>query len=102
MAVSVGAVRGQVRTTGCCALIFREISKNDNIKEQARARTIIRGSWAKKDDTTSLKHAFRKMPAGILQAPRLCKGVLAGMRFGEVSAFKPGVLNPGNGRCTGH
>lgn len=42
------------------------------------------------------------MPAGILQAPRLCMGGLAGMRFGDAVAFKPVVSDQGNVCCTGH
>ena len=102
MAVSVGEVRGQVRTIGCCALIFNEINKNANIKVQARARTIKRGIRARKADAAAMERTFRRPPSGEEQVPRLWQGRLTGMRSGDAVAFKPVVSDQGNVCCTGH
>lgn len=102
MAVSVGAVRGQVRTTGCCALIFREISKNDNIMEQAHARTVKCGIRARKADAAAMERTFRRPLSGEEQVPCLWQGGLTGTRSGDAVAFKPVVSDQGNVCCTGH
>jgi hypothetical protein len=102
MAVSVGEVRGQVRTTGCCALIFNEINKNAIIKVQARARTIKRGIRARKADAAAMERTFRRPLSGEEQVPCLWQGGLTGTRSGDAVAFKPVVSDQGNVCCTGH
>ena len=101
MAVSLGEVRGQVRTTGCCALIFNDINNNANIKVQARARTHVREKRAGSNCRAGAdKRSGLHLTMAVRAAVRLRERTVE-MCSGDAFAFKLVVLVSDNACCSG-